>query len=40
LASSLGWRVVQLSMEPRKGVDGDGYLSHIGRWVDTIASAK
>lgn len=40
LASSLGWRVVQLSMEPRRGVDGDGYLSHIGRWVDTIASAK
>jgi zinc/manganese transport system substrate-binding protein len=40
LASSLGWRVVQLSMEPRKGVDGDGYLSHISRWVDTIASAK
>ena len=40
LASSLGWRVVQLSMEPRRGVDGDGYLSHIGRWVDTIASAE
>lgn len=40
LASSLGWRVVQLSMEPRKDADGDGYLAHIGRWVDTIAGAK
>jgi zinc/manganese transport system substrate-binding protein len=40
LGNSLGWRVVELSMEPRRGVDGDGYLNHIGRWVDTIASAK
>jgi len=40
LANSLDWRVVQLSMEPPKGAGGDGYLDHIGRWVDTIASAK
>jgi zinc/manganese transport system substrate-binding protein len=40
LAGSLGWRVVQLPMEPPEGSDGDGYLAHIGRWVDTIASAK
>ncbi len=39
-AGSLGWRVVELPMEPPEGSDGDGYLTHIGRWVDTIASAK
>ena len=40
LAGSLGWRVVQLPMEPPKGADGDGYLSHIDRWVDSIAGAR
>lgn len=40
LAGSLGWRVAELPMEPPEGADGDGYLAHIGRWVDTIASAK
>ncbi len=40
LASSLGWRVVELTMEPPEGSDGDGYLAHIGRWVGVIASAK
>jgi zinc/manganese transport system substrate-binding protein len=40
LASNLGWKSVELSIEPSKDVDGDGYLAHIGRWVDTIASAK
>lgn len=40
LAHSLGWQVVTLSMEPPKGADGDGYLDHIGDWVDTVASAK
>jgi zinc/manganese transport system substrate-binding protein len=40
LAGNLGWRVVQLPMEPPKGADGDGYLDHIGRWVDTIASGR
>jgi zinc/manganese transport system substrate-binding protein len=40
LAGSLGWRVVELAMEPPEGSDGNGYLAHIGRWVDTIASAK
>jgi zinc/manganese transport system substrate-binding protein len=40
LASNLGWRVVQLPMEPPKGADGDGYLDHMGRWVDAIAGAK
>jgi zinc/manganese transport system substrate-binding protein len=40
LAGSLGWRVVELTMEPPEGSDGNGYLAHIGRWVDIIASAK
>ncbi len=40
LASTLGWRAVRLPLEPPEGADGDGYLAHIGRWVDTIASAK
>jgi zinc/manganese transport system substrate-binding protein len=40
LANNLSWRVVQLPMEPPKGADGDGYLDHIGRWVDTIASVR
>jgi zinc/manganese transport system substrate-binding protein len=40
LASSLGWRVRELPMEPPKGADGGAYLDHIGRWVDALASAK
>jgi zinc/manganese transport system substrate-binding protein len=40
LANSLGWRVVELPMEPPKGSNGDDYLAHIDRWVATIASAK
>ena len=40
LAGNLGWRVVELPLEPTKGSDGDGYLGHIGRWVDTLASAR
>lgn len=38
LAKTLGWRSISLSIEPPKGADGDGYLAHIGRWVDLIAS--
>jgi zinc/manganese transport system substrate-binding protein len=40
LAGNLGWRAVILSMEPPEGADGDGYLAHIGRWVNTIAGAR
>jgi zinc/manganese transport system substrate-binding protein len=40
LARGLGWRVVRLAMEPRKGADGNAYLDHIDRWVEVIASAK
>ena len=37
LASDLGWRAVELGLEPPSGADGAGYLSHIGRWVDALA---
>jgi zinc/manganese transport system substrate-binding protein len=40
LAGNLGWQAVELPMEPPKGSGGNGYLDHIGRWVDTIASAE
>lgn len=40
LATNLGWQAVMLSLEPPQGADGDGYLAHIGRWVDTLAGAK
>lgn len=40
LAGNLGWQAVTLSLEPPAGADGDGYLDHIGLWVDTLASAK
>jgi len=38
LASHLNWQSVQLAMEPPKGSDGDGYLTHIdhprnGSWT-------
>ena len=38
LASELGWQVEVLAMEPPAGADGEGYLRHIGRWVDAIAA--
>ncbi len=40
LARNLGWRAVQLPLEPPKTADGDGYLAHIGHWIDALASAK
>lgn len=40
LAGSLDWRVVQLALEPAMGADGAGYLDHMGRWVDAIASGR
>jgi len=39
LASSLGWQAVALPLAPPQDADGDGYLAHIGRWVDTLAGA-
>jgi len=40
LGRDLGWRVVTLPLEPPLGADGDGYLRHMDRWVDAIASAR
>lgn len=40
LAANLGWQSISLLLEPPASADGDAYLSHIGRWVDAIASAK
>lgn len=38
LAEALGWRQVRLPLEPPLDADGDGYLAHMQRWVDAIAS--
>lgn len=38
LADALGWRQVRLPLEPPIDADGDGYLAHMQRWVDAIAS--
>jgi zinc/manganese transport system substrate-binding protein len=40
LARGLGWRAQVLPLEPPADADGDGYLAHIGRWVDAIAGAQ
>jgi zinc/manganese transport system substrate-binding protein len=40
LARDLGWPLVVLPLEPPAGADGKGYLDHIGRWVDALASAR
>lgn len=40
LAGDLGWRAERLSLEPPLDADGDGYLNHLGRWVDVIAGAR
>lgn len=38
VAETLGWRQVRLPLEPPLDADGDGYLTHLQRWVDAIAS--
>jgi zinc/manganese transport system substrate-binding protein len=35
----LGWPVVRLPLEPPIDANGDGYLRHMDRWIDAIASA-
>ena len=40
LAQDLGWPVHQIPLEPPADADGDGYLAHIGRWVDAIAGPR
>ena len=37
-AETLGWRQVRLPLEPPLDADGDGYMAHIQRWVDALAS--
>lgn len=39
LARELGWPARSLPLEPPTEADGRGYLDHIGRWVDALASA-
>jgi zinc/manganese transport system substrate-binding protein len=39
LGRDLGWPVVRLPLEPPLAADGEGYLRHMDRWVDAIASA-
>jgi len=39
-ADSLGWQQVRLPLEPPLDADGDGYLSHMQRWIDGLASAS
>lgn len=40
LGRDLGWPVRELALSPPSNSDGNGYLSHIGAWVDTIAAAN
>lgn len=40
LAQALGWKALALPLEPALDANGAGYLSHVGRWVDAIASAR
>lgn len=40
LARDLGWRAIQLPLEPPADADGTGYLAHIGRWVSAIAGPR
>ena len=40
LASDLGWPVQELPLSPPITADGNGYLAHIDRWVDAVASAR
>ena len=38
IAEALGWRQVRLPLEPPLDADGDGYLAHMQRWIDALAS--
>ncbi len=40
VAETLGWRQVRLPLEPPLDADGDGYLAHMQRWVDALASGS
>lgn len=38
LAEALGWPVVTWPLEPPLDAGGDGYLNHMGRWVEALAA--
>jgi len=38
VADTLGWRQVRLPLEPPLDADGEGYLAHMQRWIDALAS--
>ncbi len=40
VAETLGWRQARLPLEPPLDADGDGYLAHMQRWVDALASGS
>jgi zinc/manganese transport system substrate-binding protein len=40
LAEALGWPTHSLPVEPPLGADGPGYLAHIDRWVEAVASGR
>jgi zinc/manganese transport system substrate-binding protein len=40
LAQRLGWPSARLPLDPPLEADGEGYLDHVGRWVDAIAGAE
>ena len=40
IAGRLGWEVVALPLEPPLDADGEGYLDHLGQWVEALASAE
>lgn len=40
VAESLGWRQVRLPLEPPLDADGNGYLAHMQRWIDALATAR
>ncbi|MGD9169678.1 MAG: metal ABC transporter substrate-binding protein [Candidatus Thiodiazotropha sp.] len=38
VAEALGWGQVQLPLEPPLDADGNGYLEHMQRWIDALAT--
>lgn len=40
LASALGWKAVQLPLEPAKNADAEGYFRLIDSWVSALAAAR
>jgi zinc/manganese transport system substrate-binding protein len=38
MAKALGWEQVRLPLEPPLDADGNGYLEHMQRWIDALAT--